>query len=107
MCSFKKEGVQFLLLFVLICNYSLVHAQTFDFTHPQEQNFEKGLMALKNGDSLTAYQYIQTAYHLPHQQQELDYYYHVLSLSLDKPKANEHAVVWLKLTNNKIYQSLF
>ena len=56
MLSFKN-GIsrQFLLLLLVLLN-SKANSQSFDFKHPQSQLFENGLYALKQGDSLAAFQ---------------------------------------------------
>ena len=105
MLSFKN-GIsrQFLLLLLVLLN-SKANSQSFDFKHPQSQLFENGLYALKQGDSLAAFQQIQAAYHSKHSQEAVDYYFHALSLSIEQPLADKHAHEWLLKTSNKIYQS--
>ncbi len=83
----------------------LAYGQTMDYKHPMESVFEKGLHALKQGDTLTAYQYIQSAHTFSHQQEDVNYYYHLLSLALDKPVADINATKWIESTSNRIYKS--
>ncbi len=105
MFSFNNGISRLSLLLLLVLFSAKVKSQSFDFKHPQNQLFEEGLYALKQGDSLAAFQQIQAAYQLKHTQEAVDYYYHVLSLSLEKPMADKQALDWFSKTSNKIYQS--
>ena len=67
--------------------------------------FQKGLNALKYGDTLTAYQYFQNCYTVASENQDVNYYYHMLSMALNKPAAASTTVKWLKESENRAYNS--
>ncbi len=94
----------FLILSTLILNKPLV-AQFPSYSHPTSDIYQKGLTALKNGDTLTAFANIQSAYNFMPSQEDIKYYYLTLSLALDKPFAESLTIKCLKNTDNKIYQS--
>ncbi len=93
------------LIFFNCFSYQNVAAQNENFIKPVNKAFEKGLVALKLGDTLQAYQYIQTAYVFSDHPQQVDYYYHLLSLRTGKPNAEENAKAWIADHNNRIYYS--
>jgi tetratricopeptide (TPR) repeat protein len=105
MLSFKNGISQFFLLILLVGNITISNGQSFDFKHPISQTFNNGLIALKQGDTLTAFQNIQSAYQQDHSEDVISYYYHLIALSLDKPQADLKSKEWIDKTNNKIYQS--
>jgi len=78
-------------------------------TNPLDNVFQKGINALHQKDTLSAFQYIQTAYHLKPTQEnikeDINYYYTYLSLVLQKPAAENLAISYLKSSNNKIYKT--
>ena len=76
--------------------------------------FQKGVNALHQGDTLAAFQYIQSAYHFKSNQEnsrednireDIIYYYNYLSLVLQKPAAENLALNFLKSSNNKIFNA--
>jgi TolA-binding protein len=67
--------------------------------------FNKGLQSLTLGDSLTAFQQFEQAYGFSMNDDQITYYYLMLSLHLEKPFAAQLAIKWIKQTNNVIYQS--
>jgi TolA-binding protein len=67
--------------------------------------FNKGLQSLTLGDSLTAFQQFEQAYGFSNNDDQITYYYLMLSLHLEKPFAEPLAIKWIKQTNNVIYQS--
>ena len=67
--------------------------------------FNKGLQSLTLGDSLTAFQQFEQAYAFSINNDQITYYYLMLSLHLEKPFAEPLAIKWIKQTNNVIYQS--
>ena len=67
--------------------------------------FNKGLQSLTLGDSLTAFQQFEQAYGFSMNDDQITYYYLMLSLHLEKPFAEQLAIKWIKQTNNVIYQS--
>jgi hypothetical protein len=66
---------------------------------------QKGVGSLKNGDTLTAYQYFQTIYAVTSDNNDANYYYLMLSLALNKPYAETLTNKWLAESNNRIYNS--
>jgi TolA-binding protein len=67
--------------------------------------FNKGLQSLTLGDSLTAFQQFEQAYAFSINNDQITYYYLMLSLHLEKTFAEPLAIKWIKQTNNVIYQS--
>ncbi len=67
--------------------------------------FNKGLQSLTLGDSLTAFQQFEQAYGFSMNDDQITYYYLMLSLHLEKPFAEQLAIKWISQTNNIIYQS--
>ena len=82
-----------------------LNAQSVQYSHPLKDIFDKGMQALRQGDTLTAYQHIQSAYTFEEKKDDISYYYFALSLALDKPYAPSMASVWIEKTNNRIYKS--
>ena len=66
---------------------------------------QKGVSSLKNGDTITAYQYFQTIYAVTSDNNDANYYYLMLSLALNKPYAETLTNKWLAESNNRIYNS--
>ncbi len=92
----------FLLLFVSILQ---LNAQSVQYSHPLKDIFNKGMQALRQGDTLAAYQLIQSAYTFEDKKDDITYYYLALSLALDKPYAPSLSTNWIEKTNNRIYKS--
>ena len=67
--------------------------------------FNKGLQTLTLGDSLTAFQQFEQAYGFSVNNDQITYYYIMLSLHLEKPFAEQLAIKWIGETNNIIYQT--
>ena len=76
--------------------------------------FQKGVNALHQGDTLAAFQYIESAYHFKSNQENLrednirediNYYYTYLSLVLQKRAAENLALNFLKSSSNKIFNA--
>jgi len=81
------------------------YGQNATMNHPMNALFKKGVQDLKQGDTIAAFQNIQSAYtFLPHQD-DISFYYFSLLLILDKPNAAVAATKWLSETQNKIYHS--
>jgi len=98
---FIRHSIIFLSL--LLC-YSLhTYGQNGQVNHPLNGLFEKGVQDLKQGDTIAAFQQIQSAYTFSPPTEDLSYYYLSLSLILDKPNAAAATSKWLSETNNKIY----
>jgi hypothetical protein len=74
-------------LFILMIFTYHTNAQYSQNTRSLDPVFQKGVHALHQGDTLAAFQYIQTAYHLKPKQEDINYYYTYLSLVLQKPAA--------------------
>jgi len=85
------------------------YGQYIQNTNPLDPVFQKGINALHQKDTLSAFQYIQTAYYLKPTQEnikeDIHYYYAYLSLMLQKPAAENLANSFLKSSNNKIYNA--
>ena len=89
----------------LIATCIQLNAQSVQYSNPLKDIFNKGMQALRQGDTLTAYQHIQSAYTFEDKQDDISYYYLALSLALDKPSAPGLANTWIEKTNNRIYKS--
>jgi tetratricopeptide (TPR) repeat protein len=74
-------------------------------TSPLDAVFQKGVHALHQGDTLAAFQYIQTAYHLKPKQEDIAYYFTYLSLVLQKKEAENLAINYLKSSTSKIFNA--
>ena len=83
----------------------LSFGQNGQIHHPLNGLFEQGVQALKQGDTIAAFQKIQSAYTFSPNQEDINYYYFSLSLILDKPNAANATEKWLSENNNKIYTS--
>ena len=95
-----------ILFFVLLgLANQKAQAQSSDFTNPMSTVFEKGLQSLNEGDTISAYQQIQSAYSFSKKEDQISFYYISLSLALDKPFAETLATKWIRSTNNTIYKS--
>ena len=96
----------FILLFILI-NFCSIQAigQSAQINHPFNALFQQGVQDLRQGDTIAAFQHIQSAYTFSTKQDDISYYYYSLLLILDKPNAAIAATNWLNETPNKIYQS--
>jgi tetratricopeptide (TPR) repeat protein len=60
---------------------------------------------LQRGDSLSAYQYFQNVYAITPFKTDVNYYFIMLSLCLDKSYAANLTNKWLAVNNNRIYDS--
>ena len=87
----------------LIATCIQLNAQSVQYSNPLKDIFSKGMQALRQGDTLTAYQHIQSAYTFDDKQDDISYYYLALSLALDKPYAPGLTNTWIEKTNNRIY----
>ncbi len=90
---------------LVIGSFAQLNAQSVQYNHPLKDIFNKGMQALRQGDTLTAYQHIQSAYTFDEKKDDISYYYLALSLALDKPYAPTMATAWIEKTNNRIYKS--
>lgn len=104
-----RLGVIFsLLIFVLHAK-----AQYTQNERSLDYVYQKGVNALHQGDTLTAFQYIESAYHFEAKQEnskennieDINYYYTYLSLVLDKPRAENLAIQYLKSSKNIIFNA--
>ena len=96
--------------YLLISLFSIVFqfsggAQSASSIDKSTTYFNKGLQSLTLGDSLTAFQQFEQAYGFSNNDDQITYYYLMLSLHLEKPFAEPLAIKWIKQTNNVIYQS--
>ena len=104
-----RIGVIFsLLIFVLHAK-----AQYTQNERSLDYVYQKGVNALHQGDTLTAFQYIESAYHFEANKEnskennieDINYYYTYLSLVLDKPRAENLAIQYLKSSKNIIFNA--
>jgi len=104
-----RLGVIFsLLIFVLHAK-----AQYTQNERSLDYVYQKGVNALHQGDTLTAFQYIESAYHFEAKQEnskennieDINYYYTYLSLVLEKPRAENLAIQYLKSSKNIIFNA--
>ena len=77
MLSLRNRIVNLVLLWMVVFTSYGQYSQN---TSPLDPVFQKGVHALHQGDTLAAFQYIQTAYHLKPKQEDITYYYTYLSL---------------------------
>ena len=100
---FIRNSISFLVMFLLtsLLNYG----QNAQIHHPLNGLFHKGVQDLKQGDTIAAFQNIQSAYTFSNHEDDISYYYFSLLLFLDKPNAAVGASKWLSETNNSIYHS--
>ena len=94
-----------LILGILLMLSNQVSSQLMKFEAPLNQLYQDGLKSLNNGDSLSAYQSIQSAHHFAPNNQDIAFHYHLLSVALEKKEATPIAKKWLESNKNKIYQS--
>jgi tetratricopeptide (TPR) repeat protein len=95
-------------LFFLLVTFQFQQAciaQSNEFTHPLQSIFEKGLFALKSGDTNTAYMHFESAYTFSTKNEDISYNYIALSLALDKKFAENLANEFIQNSNNSIYNS--
>ena len=106
MLSLRNRIVYLVLLWMVVFNS---YGQYTQNTNPLDPVFQKGINALHQKDTLSAFQYFQTAYHLKPTQEnikeDITYYYTYLSLVLQKPAAENLAISYLRSSNNKIYNA--
>lgn len=73
-----------LILGILLMLSNQVSSQLMKFEAPLNQLYQDGLKFLNNGDSLSAYQSIQSAHHFAPNNQDIAFHYHLLSVALEK-----------------------
>lgn len=101
----QKASIKVLLLsFSLIC-YINVSSQLTNFDIPLSQLYQNGLKSIQQGDSLAAYQTIQSVHFADPKNIDAAFHYHLLSVALEKESATLNATNWLTTNTNKIYQS--
>jgi TolA-binding protein len=98
-----KQSV-FIFIFACLSHYGLM-AQNVQYSHPLNDVFQKGMQALRQGDSLTAFQHFQSAYTFDSKQDDVSYQYISLSLALEKKYSASLAKEWIATTSNRIYIS--
>ena len=100
-CKFRRLWPMLVgMLFTLNANAQYAHNET-----PFSASLNKGITALHQGDTLAAFQYIQSAYHFSPTQESISYYYTYLSLVLQKANAENLALHFLNNYNNKIFKA--
>ena len=100
----KASTTTLLLCFLLLFNSS-VSSQVMKFDAPLSQLYQNGLKSLQQGDSLIAYQTIQSAHFFEPNDVDIAFHYHLLSVALEKEFAIKNAENWLATSKNKIYHS--
>ena len=103
--TIKKASPILLLLNFTLLFTAPVSSQLMHFEAPLSQLYQNGLKSLMQGDSLTAYQTIQSAHVFEPNNIDIAFYYHLLSVALEKENAVQKAEFWLVNNSNKIYQS--
>lgn len=106
MLKTTSKASPFLLLFsfmLLFC--APASSQLMKFDAPLSPLYQNGLKSLHQGDSLTAFQTIQSAHFFDPSNSDIAFHYHLVSVALDKENANQKAEHWLLSNTNKIYQS--
>lgn len=103
--TIQKLRSRNVLLCILMLMSLQVSSQLMKFEAPLNSLFQNGLNSLKQGDSLSAYQSIQSAYSFNPNETDIAFHYHALSIALDKPNAIVNVQNWLLSNNNKIYAS--
>ena len=94
-----------LLLRISLLFCAPASSQLMKFEAPLNQLDQNGLKSLYLGDSLGAYQKIQSAHIFEPTNLDIAFHYHLLSVALDKVNAISSAENWLKNNTNKIYHS--
>ena len=103
---FKKILTVPILICLLTIGFSnTVFSQNEVLNNSINPSFEKGLSAFKQGDTLAAFQYIQSAYSFDKTNIDIAFNYHKLSLIVNRSNAEKDAKHWLATCNNRIYQS--
>ena len=100
-----KHSKWVVILFITILSSSFSFGQLDRTEKSYEPTFQKGLHALKQGDTLTAFQYFQSVYTVAPKQADVNYYYIMLSLVLNKPYAADIANQWIAGSANRIYSA--
>ena len=88
-----------------ISSFSPCFSQTSTKQFEEATLLQKGITSLKNEDTIAAYQFIQTIYAVGNNNSDANYYYLMLSLSLNKPGAELITIKWLEESDNRIYIS--
>jgi tetratricopeptide (TPR) repeat protein len=94
-----------LLLIVFLSFQQCIWAQNFSYQAAHENVYEKAVQALQNGDSIMAFQYLQSAHFYNAKNDEINYHYFSLALSLLKKNADKEAKTWLSTPGHSIYNS--
>ena len=103
---FKKSAISSFVIFLLTFSFSVnVHGQNIASNQAAISSFEKGMEALHIGDTVLAFQYIQSAYAFDKGKEDIGFYFHKLSLIVERENAEQDAIKWLANCNNRIYQS--
>ena len=103
--TISKASPILLVLSISLLFFTPVSSQLMKFDAPLNQLDQNGLKSLYQGDSIAAYQKIQSAHLFDPTDEDIAFHYHKLSVALEKPYAVQHAENWLKNNSNKIYHS--
>jgi outer membrane protein assembly factor BamD (BamD/ComL family) len=96
----QKAGFNTLLLSFTLLFCSTANSQLMKFDAPLSQLYQNGLKSLAQGDSLAAFQSIQSAHFFDPNENDIAYHFHVLAVALDKEFAIENATSWLEKNKN-------
>ncbi|MFZ4103578.1 MAG: tetratricopeptide repeat protein [Sediminibacterium sp.] len=101
----SKASANLLLLSCSLLLWTPASSQLMKLDAPLSQLYQNGLKSLQQGDSLSAYQTIQSAHFFEPTDIDIAFHYHVLSVALDQANAIPLAQNWLTNNTNKIYHS--
>ncbi|MEK0423293.1 MAG: hypothetical protein RLZ95_1203 [Bacteroidota bacterium] len=103
---FKKSATSLIVIFITTLGFCVnVNGQNGISNSLANAPFEKGMDALKIGDTVLAFQYIQLAYVFDDNKEDIGFYFHTLSLIVNRVNAEQDAKKWLSSCHNRIYQS--
>lgn len=102
---FLKTRYFFLCLIIILCIVNTTDAQFANNPFPFSTLTQKGIIALKTGDSLEAFHLLESAYALDQSNEDINYYFLSLSLALGKSAILPEAKYWVQTTKNAIYKS--
>ena len=103
--TISKASPMLLLLSVTLLLCVPASSQLMKFEAPLNQLYQNGLKKLQQGDSLAAFQTIQSAHFFEPKDIDIAFHYHSLAVALEKENAVQQAENWLKNNSNKIYDS--
>jgi tetratricopeptide (TPR) repeat protein len=103
--TIQKATIKSLLLCFMLILSVQVSSQLMKFDTPLSQLYQEGKKSLQQGDSISAFQSIQSAHFFAPKNEDIAFHYHLLAVALEKKDATTNAFIWLSSNTNKIYQS--